>query len=109
MLKTLYQDAAGTLMASHGEGFGLPLVEAAYYGSPLLARNLPVFREVCGESAWYFESTDGKGLAKDIQAWLTSYNEATLPDSGRIPSIDWKQSTVQLMDSVIRQMPISLR
>jgi len=109
MLKTLYQHTASTLMASRGEGFGLPLVEAAYYVSPLLVRNLPVFREICGESALYFESTDGKGLAKDIQAWLTSYNEATLPDSGRIPSIDWKQSTVQLMDSVIRQMPISLR
>jgi len=109
MLKTLYQDAAGTLMASHGEGFGLPLVEAAYYGSPLLARNLPVFREVCGESAWYFESTDGIGLAGELQTWLTSYNEATLTDSSWIKSIDWQQSAVQLMDSVIRRMPISLR
>jgi glycosyltransferase involved in cell wall biosynthesis len=105
MLKELYQNAAGTVMASHGEGFGLPLVEAAYHGSPLLVRNLPVFREVCGDSAWYFESTDGKGLATDIQTWLTSYNEATLPDASWIPSIDWKQSTEQLMDSVIRQMP----
>jgi len=109
MLKTLYQNAAGTLMASHGEGFGLPLVEAAHYGSPLIVRNLPVFREVCGESAWYFEATDGKGLAIEIQAWLTSYNEATLPDSSWIASIGWQQSAVQLMDSVIRQMPISLR
>jgi len=83
----------------------LPLVEAAYYGSPLLARNLPVFREVCGESAWYFESTDGKGLAIEIQRWLTLYNEATLPDSSWVMSIDWQQSTVQLMDSVIRQRP----
>jgi glycosyltransferase involved in cell wall biosynthesis len=102
MLKTLYQHAAGTLMASRGEGFGLPLVEAAYYGSPLLARDLPVFREVCGESAWYFESKDGKGLARELQTWFASYNEAALPDSSWIPSIDWKQSAAQLMDSVVR-------
>lgn len=103
MLKTLYQSAAGTLMASYGEGFGLPLVEAALYGSPLLARNLPVFREVCGESAWYFESTDGKGLSRELQAWLTSYNEAALPDSSWMPSIDWRQSAAQLLDNVIPQ------
>ncbi len=103
MLKTLYQNAAGTLMASHGEGFGLPLVEAAHYGSPLIVRNLPVFREVCGASAWYFESTDGKGLARELQTWLTSYHEATLPDSSWIPAIGWKQSAAQLMAGVIGQ------
>jgi glycosyltransferase involved in cell wall biosynthesis len=103
MLKTLYQNAAGTLMASRGEGFGLPLVEAAYYGSPLIVRNLPVFREICGESAWYFESTNGRGLARELQTWLTSYNEATLPDSSWMPSINWKQSAEQLLDYVRRR------
>lgn len=101
VLKTLYQNAAGTLMASRGEGFGLPLVEAAYYGSPLLARNLPVFREVCGDSAWYFEAADGKGLARELEAWLALYNKAALPDSSWMQSIDWKQSAAQLLDNVI--------
>lgn len=107
LLKTLYQNAAGTLMASRGEGFGLPLVEAAYYGSPLLARNLPVFREVCGDSAWYFDSTDGKGLARELQAWLASYDEAVLPDSSWMPTVDWKQSAAQLLDKVILQQAFS--
>lgn len=32
-------------MASRGEGFGLPLIEAAMHRRHVLARDLPVFRE----------------------------------------------------------------
>jgi glycosyltransferase involved in cell wall biosynthesis len=103
MLKALYQHAAGTLIASHGEGFALPLVEAAHYGSSLLARNIPVFREICGDCAWYFDATDGKGLAEELQTWLSSYTAATLPDSSWMPSMSWKQSTEQLLDNVIHR------
>jgi len=41
----LYQDCAGLLIASHAEGFGLPLVEAAMFRRNVLARDLSVFRE----------------------------------------------------------------
>lgn len=42
------------LMASEGEGFGLPVVEAMHAGLPLILRDLPVFREVAGDNALYF-------------------------------------------------------
>ena len=45
-LERLYRDATGLVIASRGEGFGLPIVEAARHGLPVLARDLPVFREV---------------------------------------------------------------
>jgi hypothetical protein len=78
-------------------------VEAAHYGSSLLARNIPVFREICGDCAWYFDATDGKGLAEELQTWLSSYTAATLPDSSWMPSMSWKQSTEQLLDNVIHR------
>jgi glycosyltransferase involved in cell wall biosynthesis len=45
-LQKLYKMANSVLVASYGEGFGLPLVEAMYYGKSLLVRDIPVFREV---------------------------------------------------------------
>ena len=44
-LSSLYNSCRGLLVTSHGEGFGLPLVEAVVHGRPALARDLPVFRE----------------------------------------------------------------
>ena len=41
----LYGASKGVLMASRGEGFGLPLIEAAMHRRHVLARDLPVFRE----------------------------------------------------------------
>jgi glycosyltransferase involved in cell wall biosynthesis len=41
----LYGASKGILMASRGEGFGLPVIEAASHGRPILARDIPIFRE----------------------------------------------------------------
>lgn len=40
--------------ASRGEGYGLPLAEAAAAGLPVVARDLPVFREILADQARYF-------------------------------------------------------
>lgn len=42
------------LSAALGEGYGLPVAEAAAHGLPLLLRDIPVFRELAGEQAQYF-------------------------------------------------------
>jgi glycosyltransferase involved in cell wall biosynthesis len=41
----LYRGCSGVFVASYGEGFGLPLVEAAMFKKPVLARSLGVFCE----------------------------------------------------------------
>lgn len=101
MLKALYEGAAGTIMASFGEGFGLPLIEAAYYGSSLLARDLPVFREVCGNHAWYFQSREGDGLALELRQWMELRSSGSLPNPAGIEWKNWSQSTSELLDSVL--------
>ncbi len=101
MLQALYRRAAGTIMASRGEGFGLPLIEAAYFGSPLLARDLPVMREVCGDHAWYFKATEGDGLADELMEWLQRYHQHKLPVSDGLRWLNWKESAAQLIDCVV--------
>jgi glycosyltransferase involved in cell wall biosynthesis len=56
MLAALYRRAALLLLPSEREGFGLPVVEALRCGTPVLARDIPVLREVGGSAAAYCAS-----------------------------------------------------
>jgi glycosyltransferase involved in cell wall biosynthesis len=53
-LQEIYKVSTCLLAASEAEGFGLPLIEAARYKLPIIARDTPIFREVAGEWAFYF-------------------------------------------------------
>ncbi|MEI6621403.1 MAG: glycosyltransferase family 1 protein [Actinomycetes bacterium] len=53
-LRLQYLSADLLVMASRGEGFGLPIVEALAHGVPVVARDLPVFRELLGDQDCYF-------------------------------------------------------
>lgn len=53
VLAAVYRRAALVLQPSEREGFGLPVVEAMACGTPVVASDLPVLREVGGEAARY--------------------------------------------------------
>ncbi len=63
VLRALYRTALGLVLPSHGEGFGLPLVEAMAAGTPILAANRQSIPEVLGNSGSLFEPDDVAGLA----------------------------------------------
>src|SRR4029077_1577723 len=89
MLDRVYARARLLVAASLGEGFGLPLVEAARHGLPIVARDLPVFREVAGEHAYYFSGTSADDLAGALKAWLDLHREARHPRSTGLPLLTW--------------------
>jgi glycosyltransferase involved in cell wall biosynthesis len=97
LLASLYRAADGVLAASEGEGFGLPLVEAARYDLPVLARDLPVFHEVAGDHVTYF-GDDFKGAWRD---WLAALRDGTAIRSGGIPPWSWAESARELMEKVL--------
>jgi glycosyltransferase involved in cell wall biosynthesis len=96
-LLALYQSSSCLLVPSEGEGFGLPLIEAARYGLPVLARDLPVFREVAGAHAAYFSGMQGTDLARALRAWLDQRSAGTEPDSAGMPWITWRDNAGQLL------------
>ena len=100
MLLKLYRACAALLAASVGEGFGLPLIEAAQHGLPIIARSLPVFREVGGEHAYYFEAADAGALAATLAQWLALHAEGRAPQSAALPWLTWKDSTAQLVQAL---------
>lgn len=52
-LATIYRSAAVVLVPSEFEGFGLPVIEALACGAPVIASDIPVLREVGGDSVSY--------------------------------------------------------
>ena len=103
MLLKLYGASSALLSPSEGEGFGLPLIEAAQHGIPIIARNLPVFREVAGEHAWYFDGLAPQDLADAVTAWLALQREGKAPQSTGMPWLTWDQSAQQVLDGLVRQ------
>ena len=102
MLQALYRRATVLLAASEGEGFGLPLIEAAQSGVPLLCRDLPVFREVAGPHAAYFHADSGWDLARAMRDWLSTWRaELGVPPSTGLRWQTWQTSTQQLLDVVL--------
>lgn len=97
LLQQVYQASDCLLMASEGEGYGLPLIEAAHHGLPVLARDLPVFREVAGEHAFYFHGMTPQALASAVQEWLALHDAGRAPSSAAMPWSTWQQHALQLL------------
>ena len=100
VLLSAYGSATALLAPSEGEGFGLPLVEAAQHGLPVVARDLPVFREVAGEHAFYFSGSSPERLAEALQEWLALHADGEEPPSKGMPWLRWADSTAQLVDCI---------
>jgi len=69
-LARLMAGARALLMPSFAEGFGLPLVEALQAGTPAIASNLAVFREIAGDIPTFLDPIDGKGWEHMIGSFL---------------------------------------
>jgi glycosyltransferase involved in cell wall biosynthesis len=61
--------ARALLFPSFTEGYGMPLVEALTLGVPVIASDLPVFREIAGTVPKYLDPLDGKAWAETIAAY----------------------------------------
>lgn len=66
--------ARALLFPSFAEGYGLPLIEGLGLGLPVIASDLPVFREICGEIPTYLSPTDQPG-------WEQAILDYSKPDS----------------------------
>lgn len=88
------------IAASYGEGFGLPLIEAAKHNLPIIARDIPVFREVAGNCATFFKGTSGKQLSKSISEWIEMYKNNIHSSSKSIKWITWEESSIMLRNEI---------
>ena len=95
-LELIYVNSSCLIAPSYGEGFGLPLIEAAQHHLPIIARNLPVFNEVAKDNAFYFDGFNAADLAQAIDDWLDLYEKKQHPTSSNLQWQNWHGSAQQL-------------
>jgi len=96
-LARAYRQASALIFPSIVEGFGLPLVEALSQGLPVIASDIPVFREIAKDSARYFSPTDPAALALVIKTHLAD-SLAVNPATFQWPT--WEECTSRLLTTL---------
>jgi alpha-1,3-rhamnosyl/mannosyltransferase len=86
-MSALYAEAAVMAMPSFCDGFSLPALEAMMAGLPVMLSDIPVYREVGGEAALYFDPTDPESIAAAI---TTAVTDPTLMT--RLTSLGYEQA-----------------
>lgn len=99
-LQKLYGTCSCLIAASEGEGFGLPLIEAARHDLPILARDIPVFREVADKFATYFDGSSPDNLCHALESWLLANRTGSAPRSGELRFLTWRESAAALLQSL---------
>jgi glycosyltransferase involved in cell wall biosynthesis len=97
LLAALYNGALAFIYPSLGEGFGIPLLEAMACETLVLAADIPVFREVAGEAAIYFDPYQPEDIARvlEIAASNLSRTEYISRGTQQVAKYSWDKCAEQ--------------
>jgi glycosyltransferase involved in cell wall biosynthesis len=101
VLAAVYRRATMVLMPSEREGFGLPIVEAMACGTPVIASDLKVLREVGGDVATYCP-------VADVQAWSEKVLELVEERRDQRSEVRSQRAEVRYSDSWTRRRKAGL-
>jgi glycosyltransferase involved in cell wall biosynthesis len=97
-LDKIYQNIYGLIVASEGEGYGLPLIEALKYDKPLLVRDLPVFRELNVTNNYFHESNE-IALSAVISNWFENPKTNELTTAGS--TLLWRDTVNEMLSHIL--------
>ncbi len=104
-LRALYRRAAAFAFPSLGEGFGLPVLEAMTAGTPVLASDLPVLREVGGDAALYADPHSVEALSAGLADLLgdeAQRTRRTRLGHARATKFSWRRTAAETLAAVER-------
>ncbi|MHC0448121.1 glycosyltransferase family 4 protein [Flavobacterium sp. 3-218] len=104
-LVAYYKFAKLFVFPSLYEGFGIPIIEAMSQNTKVCVSDIPVFREICGEDAIYFDPYDIDDIANKI---IISLSESHFKSSYKeLSKFSWEESAVKIL-SIIKQVQIEI-
>ncbi|MCH4810009.1 glycosyltransferase [Vreelandella neptunia] len=99
-LNKIYKNSNCLIAASYGEGFGLPLIEAANHGVPVIARDIPVFREVSESNTLFFSDEKPYNLLNVLHDFLAYPTAAIEISSSQKSRLSWEESADNLLNAL---------
>lgn len=91
-LANLYTHAIAFIFPSLMEGFGLPALEALSVGCPLIVSDIPVFHEILGDHAMYFDPKDPGDLATKLMDGIKIIDQRDF-----LRKYSWRKMTEQTL------------
>jgi glycosyltransferase involved in cell wall biosynthesis len=91
-LASLYQHARALVFPSLMEGFGLPALEAVSFGCPVVCSDIPVFHELLGDDALYFDPANPENIAQILKRIMSKdIKEKREPNTKVLSRFSWKE------------------
>ncbi|WP_181188289.1 glycosyltransferase family 4 protein [Actinopolyspora mortivallis] len=102
--RDLLRRAAALVTASRDEGFGLPLIEAMNARTPVVCSDIPIFREVTGGHAQFFDPESSSGFVSAVRRLEQSELRAETVESAHAHAAryTWESSARALYESIRR-------
>lgn len=101
-LPALLDRSSGLMYASFYEGFGIPALNAAYRGVPVLVSELPVFREILTEKKAVFVNPHvADSIARGIEQLVEKSRKRnyTVRDEEILHKFSWKNAAAKLIET----------
>lgn len=95
-----YKKASVFCFPSYAEGFGLPPLEAMFYGTPTVVSNTTSLPEVCGDATLYVNPNNEDEIASQVNILLTDENlRETIITKGKLRAskFSWEKAAMEII------------
>jgi glycosyltransferase involved in cell wall biosynthesis len=100
-LAWLYGHAVAVVIATLYEGFGLPALEAMYFGCPVIASQVASLPEVCGDAALFVDPTEVSDIASAMRRIAADRQlKSVLIEKGRtnVLRFNWRKAAHEVLE-----------
>jgi glycosyltransferase involved in cell wall biosynthesis len=100
-LHHLYKSCDVYVTPAYAESFAHPLVEAMACGLPVIASDIPVHREICGDAAMFFPPFSAEGLTQAVTKLASSAEQVSkMRERGQMRAAEfcWRRHLTELLE-----------